>query len=759
MLLFAGCEKEMLQGMKDITFNATIEQPDRDSNQKIVFVNEESIYWEIGDEISIGSEQMTSGGNSKGDLVNASPGTDFENFNGVFVAALPEASSKFLGLHPYNENNVITGKADEPYFNDPTLVLSTTQPLRADTTFSRKIFPMVGWYGGSWDAAHPTPFNLDFHSLGAIVRVQIFNKTNSSATIKRIKFTSRDSRKLSGAFTVKNFNSADPHLEGGTVDTVTITCGDGATFENNSLLSFYLVLPAYKGRGDSTFYHLEMDVVTSADTHCKKNFNVGTKRCGITYMRALGITEWSETGDATPGLVGNGTAARPFKIYSLKDLQYLRDCYNSVDRKINGQPITANTHICLMRSDIILENATWTAGINNFIGNFTSRITASGERGITNNSQHPLFDTVGAQGRIDSLTVISDVALAMGTGYTNGFSPCCYHNKGVINQCNIVNATSSGMTSPYNHLAGICVTNDGTILACNNSAKMMVGSGKYVGGICLYNNTGHLVKDCQVTSEFEVVGDALVGGICYSNAGTVKDCLFGARITSSTASWGAIAYLNSASIEHCFSSHSATIVSSGTVGGIVNSLSGGTVNYCYTESQLRGKCIGGIAVSVSGGKIINCFSNHISAQIIFDASSASDYGGGLVGSLSGGDVQNSYINITSVSNVRSTGVCGGFVGKVTGGKISNCYVYERTASFRSFYGSTDNTTSTRLENCYLVAGTQTGASPIATSAFETFQGTLNTNAGTLTDAKSWTGAVNNTTPPALVAYTPAKKRR
>ena len=768
MLLFSGCEKEpSSRELRSITFNATLEQLRNASDSKIILRKEEAIYWEVGDEISIGSQNHTAA--EKGDLVNASPGSDFEDFNGVFIASLPEGATKFLGLHPYNTSNIIEGKNTEPYFNDPTLYLSATQPRRTDSTFSRKVFPMVAWYGGNWDAGDPTPFNLDFQNLGAIVRIQLFNNTSPflSATINSITFTARDGSdqmQLSGPFTVKDFNTADPHLVGQdpSQKTVTITC-DGLPLGANDLLSFYLVLPAYAGWGSTTQYKLAMTVYSSEGTFVK-NFKVKTRRCGITYMRAMGIDNWNGS-DGTPGLVGNGTAERPFKIYTDDDMAYLRECYNSPARTINNQPITENTHICLMRSDIVLTTANWPTGINNFIGTFTSRITEAGEKGITNNSQHSLFESVGAQGVVEGLTVISDVAFSLGAVYDAGFSPFCNHNYGLIKDCTIRDTVNGGFSSAYTDLAGICVTNDGTLTGCGNSAKMTVANGKHVGGICLYNNEGHVVQGCQVTSDFDVAGTAQVGGICYSNSGTVKDCFFGARIISSTASWGAIAYLNGATLEHCYSSHSATIITSGTVGGIVNSQTDGTVNYCYTESQLRGKCIGGIAVTVSGGKLINCFSNRSSSQIIFDASSSADYGGGLVGFLSGGNVQNSYINILSVSNRNSMGICGDFVGKVTGGKVSNCYAYEHSAENSTFYGTADNITTERFEACYIVSGTQAGndITNIAPAGFETFQGTLNGNITSLslTGAKAWTGAVATTTPPSLVAYTvpSAKKKR
>ena len=105
-LLSVSCEKEQLRNGRDITFSASIEQMDN-SDSKIILSREQWIYWELGDEISIGTE-LSSGQAQIGYLVNASPG-DFEDFSGVFVATLPEGSKYFLGLHPYDERNIING--------------------------------------------------------------------------------------------------------------------------------------------------------------------------------------------------------------------------------------------------------------------------------------------------------------------------------------------------------------------------------------------------------------------------------------------------------------------------------------------------------------------------------------------------------------------------------------------------------------------------------------------------------------------------
>ena len=165
--LFASCEKYVFQGeiLSPVDFTASIEALDNESQSKVRLVNEEWIYWEIGDSISIGSNTSAQD-NYTAILTLPSVGSDFEGFNGAFQASLPEGSKYFLGLHPENSSNVIRSTGGTNF--SATIILPDEQPLRNDITFAKQVFPMVAWYGGEWDAAHPVPFNLDFHSLADI---------------------------------------------------------------------------------------------------------------------------------------------------------------------------------------------------------------------------------------------------------------------------------------------------------------------------------------------------------------------------------------------------------------------------------------------------------------------------------------------------------------------------------------------------------------------------------------------------------------
>ena len=137
-LFVASCEKEK-EGTGSFKFNATIENLDTDDNAKVNLVDEQWVYWEVGDNISLASDKSSS--QVVATLTNTG-GPNYPDFNGTFISELPWSSKYFLGLFPYSENNVITGSSESKDFS-AQIELPAVQPLRNDITFARKVFPMV----------------------------------------------------------------------------------------------------------------------------------------------------------------------------------------------------------------------------------------------------------------------------------------------------------------------------------------------------------------------------------------------------------------------------------------------------------------------------------------------------------------------------------------------------------------------------------------------------------------------------------------
>jgi len=764
LLLLSGCKKETTT---EFSFSSTIEQPTNDDGSKVYLLDERWIYWEVGDEITIGSDVNSCNGEEQytAHLVNTSnySGTplydDIGAFNGVFITTMEYGSQYFLGLHPKSDNNVIIPQGVGSWnFSTIKIDVPSEQPLRtddrADYTFGKDVVPMVAWYGGEWTSPE-TAYNLDFHSLAAIVRIQLFDESNSPHTIDSIEIISSDDTQLSGLFNVINYKTEDPHLSSAanTEDNRKIVLADN-NVTLDSLRSFYLVLPAYKGRHENTTFNLTMKAYATTNETALVNFTVTTRRNAITNMRAIGLTNWS---NPVQGIVGNGTSERPFKVYTVRDLQYLRNCFEESTPKINGIVVTESTEIRIMRSDIVLDATSWgTSTTNNGIKNFKGHIKYAGAQNssiITLKTDIPLFHNIAAGGKVEGINIICNTSISYGgEGASYDKSLFCRTNNGTIKDCAISTSTGNTITAASSNIAGICADNLGTIEGCRCEASI-ISSDKNAAGIC-YNNSG-TIKGCHVTSTMTISApNGNAAGICYLNTGDVRDSYFATRITNGDCNWGAIVYDNQGLVEHCYMSSTGHITTASTksVGGIVHdmSTSDSKINYCWNESSIEAGIVGGLAVNVTGGTIINSFTR---SPGLFEIKSSTGFIGGLVATLNGGNVYNSYVKeITLINNQLIGGMVAGVVGNATSGEIKNCYTKEST---HTFYGTNAGAT---IQNCHNVDGTaQTGISSVNSStndAYTTLATTLNTNRPDGIGCKEWIS--NTNTPPILESYSSSK---
>ncbi len=767
MLVLTGCHKDK---MMDFSITARIEQPTNADGSKVYLDDERWVYWELGDQISIGSDICPCDGTSEytARLVNVSTlggvvQEDYGYFNGVFITTMGAGSSYFLGLHPMDSRNRIIGQGEDSKNFTSQIYLPDTQGYRNDYTFDLQVYPMVAWYGGVWDAAEHA-FNLDFHALGGIVRLNLFNNSGQNKNLQSIEITSRDGKQLKGLFDVNDYKIEDPYLSPAdnvaANQKVVLYCGDGGlTFGANNLYTFYLVLPALGGRGVTTDYQLEMKVKASDDSYIIKNFTVPVRRTGMTNMQAMGVTGWatgSGNGTGDPGLSGCGTADRPFKVYSIDDLLYLRDCYNANGaadpRYIDGQQITGETYISIMRSDIELTTGNWTVGIRNFKGHINS-ISATSNPGITNSGHNvPLFESIGEDGVVENITLKS--AVTFNISNETGVSPFCASNAGTIRDCAVTSIPGNPKftLSIFSPMAGICVTNTGTIEGCRCEGKMEVQSDRNFAGICLHNQSGGMITGCQAAS-LNVRATGKASGICYENAtgATVKDSYYAANITSSTADWAGICYDNSGTVEHCYSSSTGNIYTTSNVGGIVGiNRSAGKVDYCWAACQMRGDTVGGVVAKMIGGQVINSFNQNTAMITVTNATSIA---GGLVAYMTAGSIDNSYINDMFLMGLNTSATLGGIVGKTSGGSIDNCYDYE---DLHMFYGISSGTTA--YINCHIVDGSQAGITHCGNAAadFNNLYTELQAVATAAATYYDWMQTTTGT-PPILEPYTISKK--
>ena len=722
LLTLTACEKERLVRTVGINFTATMEQPSSDN--KVYLENERWIYWEEGDVVNISSDEYTfTDEPQEGYLSGAS--VYLSEFNAAFYTDLAEGSDNFLALYPCSANNRIrsAGK-DGNTFSVVQICLPGTQPYRedekGDLTFAKQVLPMVAWYGDG--GVNSTP-NLDFHNLAGIVRLQFYNSTGKTYYITSINVSSA-SQQLAGMFNVVDYKTYNPHLtslENSPANRqLTLSMPtDGLQFRTDSLRSFYLVLPATANMDGTTQYTLNVTVNARLDGDPEntnysftKSLTVPSRRNGITYTRAVGITSFT-AGQTTLGIVGNGTMERPFKIYTAAELKYVRDSFaNPRGGKvyINGQEVTENTQFRIMRSDIVLHGKgtdTWTRGIPNFKGHMTYYSNAAVEvHGITNRSNKPLFESITADGVVEGLTVKCD-SLIHAEGET--YSPLCGTNYGQIIECHATTPPAGSMTFYGTAFAGICVSNDaGIIQGSSCSVK-----GSFIGnfaGIC-YNNINKsgnskilgCIASSPMSIDFPGATQRYAAGIAFNNSDSIRDCYFDAHYTSGTAIWGGISIYNQASgkIRHCYVSQSAMIHTT-TVGGIV-CYNYGLVNYCWSNGELRGTHVGAIVSTLSNGRLVNCFVNDTLCVITLQASASPHCAGAIAAEMTGGAIDNCFAYIHHIARNDATGVYGALVGKVTGGTITNCYAREAAAAVPRFYGTNSGGTFNR---CWIV-GTET----------------------------------------------------
>lgn len=753
MLLSALCiaavsckREEILEfGGEMDQFTAT----DPDGQKTYLGHAEEWIYWETGDQIKIN----TGGSNTAiCELINGAGTLD----------------AFFKSTAPVNTEGTIHAIYPPESYGDTytDLIFPTTQKYREsgtgthpDSSFGRGALPMVA-YSAPGMANHD---KIYFHVVAGILRVQIFSKITK--TVDWIRFQEVGSahgstdKQISGHFTVNDINQNMPYLTSTSVSdanrtTITITdinkeVGPSGT----QLLTFYLPLPAVDGPNTYTHYILRMTIKTTDGSYFTRDLGADIHRRNITMMRALEVTEWaaSEGGETTHNiqLVGNGTKDRPFQIYTGKELGILRDIYNTPGGTINGQTIKGYnpsdkeeaTYIKIVRSDIELLNSTdyaalpeadklnpssrfveWTEGIQNFKGYMYFASSTATNGGITNKSDKPLFESIASDGYVNRVYVKSkqrDVATDEPTTPTviagGTFSPMCNVNNGTMKECH--NKCKVTVTGNVN-LAGLCVTNNGSIIGGANEAQLITGGN--VAGICL-NNNGEIQGN--FTLSVAVPQGQNIAGIAYNNnsGATVKDCQVSSNIpVNSTGNWGVIVFNNNtgATIDNCTSTGAIVYTINGSVGGICN-VNSGTVKNCTNNVELRGSQgnVGGIVATMNdaAAEVYNCCTKTGFLYGAIDALGLADNCGGIVGHLLKGKVYNCY-NASVVTGATNSG---GMIGRLADDgdvDVQNCW----SAQGKGFVGLYDGTASVgdfcfsatiAVTNCNLIYNATSAPSP------------------------------------------------
>lgn len=693
LVLATSCKHEA--ELVDLRFSSHLEQPDIEDSTKNYLSMERNIYWQPGDSIWVLSGARTEYDEySQARIVAVDPdGADPRHAN--FDIPGIEASSTFYGVFPASKvssYNAFAGVGKPklrvmfPKVYDYKDVINSPGGFDDHNnflTFPKPGIPMVAYHedGDPWHSASEPA--LDFHTLCGLARIQITSSL-SDEEVSTILFETVSGAPIAATFDVEDIVRHDPYVSNPQNPTSVELVNIGQVIGSGKVLTLYLPLPATQSPFSAKArishvqeYKIKMTVNTKSSKKFTRNFNVKIRRNSLSYLPAIQIDEWSEGGASTVGLVGLGTKLRPYQIYSVEDLVKLRTAFAGPNPpEINGVLVTTDTYFSIVRSDIELTSSNWPAGIANFIGHMEYHNASTIHQGIENNSQAPLFASIAAGGLVEDLTIRGTVNY---TGSTD-FSPLCHTNNGEIIRCH----NNCSVTATIASVGGICVDNRGTITNAANAAPISAGSGKFAGGICVDN---HGTIDGYGTSYGSVTGSQSAT-ICHTNYSLVKNCQITLNRSDLVNPFGGLVFMNEAGAEIYYCQVLGMATSTSSIGGICYS-NAGTVDQCKIGTSLlsgRGT-VGGIVArmeSNTSAEVRNCYNTAANtSNLSVDGGEV----GGIVGYMTQGKIYNCYCNMETAGPGATN--YGAIVGKVlsSSATIENCY---NGSSMARFAGACDN---------------------------------------------------------------------
>ena len=388
---------------------------------------------------------------------------------------------------------------------------------------------------------------------------------------------------------------------------------------------------------------------------------------------------WNTTTDTEPAWEvrtlgtresGDGTKDNPFLIYTVDDLQAMKD--------------NLTAHYALANDIDASATEEWNGGTGfEPVGDDEDRFTGSLDgRNYTITGlfiDRPSSNYVGQFGSIGPGGLVINVGLLVvdstGQDYVGGLVGI---NDGSVSNCYV-----TGSVSGTDSVGGLVGFNRGRIENCHSGGN--VSSDWNVGGL-VGQNIGGSISNCSATGS--VSGGGTVSGLVGANSGPVENC-YATGSVSGNDYLGGLVGRNYVSISNCYASGMV----SGTgdyVGGLVGSngdywARGGPVENCYATGNVTGeKDVGGFVGWNNQGSVENCHATgHVTRP-----SGTSEVLGGFVGH----NYQGRIITCYSTGSVHYTGVPDptdkGFCGAVDTGSG-----YEMTGNFWDTETSLQNSTA------------------------------------------------------------------
>ena len=349
---------------------------------------------------------------------------------------------------------------------------------------------------------------------------------------------------------------------------------------------------------------------------------------------------------------GNGTAADPYQIHNIYDLQ-------------------------------AMVNDPW--GYYSIVSNIDSIVTTGWNSGAgfkpVGDEARPFAGTLdGADYYITSLHINRPDEDYIGLfGITDGATI-----KNV--------ALQAGSVTGRSYVGGLVGYNINSVILDSFSKNSVTGLGDYVGGLVGYNLNS-------------TISGSLVGrGINYA----IEDTYTSSRVAGNNYVGGLAGYNSHSMIINCYAR--GDISGSGNIGGLVGYNEWSTIEGSYAKGNINATLLGG-ANNYVGGLVGYNTNSMINGSEVGDESNpviiqtyatgnvrGNDYVGGLIGYNEYSTVMNSYAK----GNVYGYDYVGGLIGRNVYGLVQNCFATGNVSGHdyvggligENFYGSIVNSTAT-----------------------------------------------------------------
>ncbi len=223
-----------------------------------------------------------------------------------------------------------------------------------------------------------------------------------------------------------------------------------------------------------------------------------------------------------------------------------------------------------------------------------------------------------------------------------------------------------------------------------------------------YNGEKNSISGVVINTSAAGSGSAGLFGELGSNDSVSDLKLIDFSVTSGSGSAGALAGVSAGKVTNVLAHNSgrgatATVTGTGSVGGLIGSLTGGTVEKSAAALVVSssGGSAGGLIGSATGGTVSASYSGgHTDGTGEYSNTNfnvtGSTYAGGLIGDAGSADISNCYSTCSARSDTTGTAYAGGLVGSASG-TITNCYATGLVsgATEGAFAGSL----SGKTENC------------------------------------------------------------